>query len=178
MLVTLLSPVNFMTKTDENLKVAFAGESQANRMYLAFAKKAEEEGLIQIAKLFKAAAEAETIHALNHLRVMAKVKSTVENLESAISGETYEFEKMYPDFITEAKKEGNKKAQISFDYANKVEQIHADLYQKAIDTLKNKKEIPKVDYYVCPVCGNTFEDPTQDKCPICATPKEKFVKIS
>src|SRR5512142_522222 len=129
-----------MVKTDENLKAAFAGESQANRLYTAFAKKAEEEGLPQTAKLFRAAAEAETVHALNHLRVMAQVKSTADNLGTAISGETYEFKKMYPDFLAEAKKEGNKAAAQSFDYANQVEQIHAKLYQKALDALKNKQE--------------------------------------
>ena len=167
-----------MPQTDENLKSAFAGESQANRMYLAFAKKADEEGLLQIAKLFRAAAEAETVHALNHLKVMAQVKTTVENLGTAVSGETYEFKKMYPDFIDEAKKEVNKPAQLSFDYANKVEQIHAALYQKAIDALKNKKELLKGDYYVCPVCGNTFEGSTPDYCPICATAKDKFMKVN
>ncbi len=178
LLVPLLFSVNFMVKTDENLKAAFAGESQANRMYLAFAKKAEEEGLTQTAKLFRAAAEAETVHALNHLRVMGQVKSTLENLGTAVSGETYEFKKMYPDFLAEAKKEGNKPAQVSFDYANKVEQIHANLYQKALDALKNKKEPAKADYYVCPVCGNTFEGNTPDMCPICATLKDKFMKIN
>ena len=167
-----------MTKTDENLKAAFAGESQANRLYLAFAKKAEEEGFPQIAKLFRAAAEAETVHALNHVRVLGQVKSTVDNLGTAISGETYESKKMYPDFIADAKKEGNKKAEISFNFANQVEEIHAGLYQKALDALKTKKEPAKVDYYVCPVCGNTFEGSTPDKCPICATPKEKFMKIA
>ena len=167
-----------MVKTDENLKAAFAGESQANRMYLAVAKKADEEGVTQIAKLFRAAAEAETIHALNHLRVTGQVKSTLDNLGTAVSGETYEFKKMYPDFITEAKNDANKPALISFNYANKVEQIHANLYQKAIDALKNKKELAKVDYYVCPVCGNTFEGSTTDVCPICATQKEKFIKIN
>ena len=166
-----------MTKTDDNLKAAFAGESQANRMYLAFAKKAEEEGFPQIAMLFKAAAQAETVHALNHLRVMGQVKSTADNLGTAISGETYEFKKMYPEFIVDAKKDGNKPAENSFDYANKVEQIHANLYQKALDTLKSKNQIDKADYYVCPVCGNTFEGSTPDVCPICATPKEKFMKI-
>ena len=166
-----------MTKTDDNLKAAFAGESQANRMYLAFAKKAEEEGFLQIAKLFRAAAEAETVHALNHLRVMEQVKSTIDNLGTAISGETYEFKKMYPEFIEDAKKEGNKKAKISFDYANEVEQIHANLYQKALDKLKNKTQPADVDYYVCPICGNTFESSAPDNCPICATPKEKFMKI-
>ena len=167
-----------MTKTEENLKAAFAGESQANRMYLAFAKKAAEEGLTQVAKLFKAAAEAETVHALNHLNVLGQVKSTVENLSTAVSGETYEFKSMYPQFIEDAKKEGNKKAIQSFDYANKVEQIHANLYQKALDALKNGKALPEVEIHVCPVCGNTFESTTPDYCPICATLKEKFIKIN
>ncbi|MGD0644365.1 MAG: rubrerythrin family protein [Candidatus Bathyarchaeia archaeon] len=165
-----------MTQTDENLKAAFAGESQANRLYLAFAKKAEEEGLTQIAKLFKAAAQAETVHALNHLQITGQVKSTVGNLGTAITGETYEFKKMYPEFIAEAKKEGNKQAVWSFDLANKVEQIHAGLYQKALDALKNKTELAKVDYYVCSVCGNTVEGSAPDRCPICGSPKEKFLK--
>lgn len=167
-----------MTKTDEDLKEAFAGESQANRMYTAFARKADAEGFPQVAKLFRAAAEAETVHALNHLQVMDKVKTTADNLGTAVSGETYEFKKMYPEFIADAKKDANKKAEISFDYANKVEQIHAAMYQKALDALKNKKELPKSDYYVCPVCGNTFEGTTPDNCPICFTPKEKFMKIN
>jgi rubrerythrin len=166
-----------MTKTDENLKAAFAGESQANRMYLAFAKKAEEEGLTQVAKLFKAAAEAETVHALNHLRVMGQVKTTADNLGTSVSGETYEFKSMYPKMIEEAKAEGNKKAVQSFDYANKVEQIHANLYQKALDALKNNKSVPAADIFVCPVCGNTFEGKAPDICPICATAKDKFAKI-
>ncbi len=166
-----------MTKTDENLKAAFAGESQANRLYLAFAKKAEEEGFNQISMLFKAAAQSETVHALNHLREMKQVKSTMDNLGTAISGETYEFKKMYPDFMEEAKKEGNKKALLSFDYANQVEQIHAGLYQKALDALKNKTQPAKADYYVCPTCGNTFEGSVPDMCPICATAKDKFMKI-
>jgi len=167
-----------MTKTEENLKAAFAGESQANRMYLAFAKKAEAEGLTQVAILFKAAAEAETVHALNHLNVLGQVKSTVENLGTAVSGETYEFKSMYPQFIEDAKKDGNKKALQSFDYANKVEQIHANLYQKALNALKNNRELPKVEMQVCPVCGNTFEGTAPDICPICATLKEKFIKIN
>ena len=166
-----------MTKTDENLKAAFAGESQANRMYLAFAKKAEEEGLTQIAKLFKAAAEAETVHALNHLRVMGQVKMTADNLGTAVSGETYEFKSMYPKMIEDAKAEGNKKAVQSFDYANKVEAIHANLYQKALNALKENKPVPAADIYVCPVCGNTFEGKAPDICPICATLKSKFTRI-
>jgi rubrerythrin len=173
-----LSGDYFMAKTDENLKAAFAGESQANRMYLAFAKVAEKEGFPQVAKLFKAAAEAETVHALNHLNVMGSVKTTADNLSTAVTGETYEFTKMYPQMIEDAKTEGNKKALQSFDYANKVEAIHADLYKKAIDAVKGKKDLPKADIYVCPVCGNTFVDGEPDKCPICATPKAKFMKIA
>lgn len=165
-----------MTKTDHNLKAAFAGESQANRRYLAFARKAEEEGFTQVAKLFKAAAEAETVHALNHLRIIGEIKSTLENLGTAVSGETFEFEKMYPEYIDVAKQEGNKQATWSFDVANKVEQIHAKLFNKAIAALKNKKELKKVDYYVCGFCGNTVEGAPPDKCPICGAPKEKFFK--
>ena len=167
-----------MSKTDENLKAAFAGESQANRMYLAFAKAAEQEGFPQIAKLFKAAAEAETVHAHNHLRVLGQVKTTAENLSTAVTGETYEFKTMYPQFIEEAKAEGNKKALQSFDYANKVEQVHAGLYQKAIEAAKVKSDLPAADIHVCPVCGDTFEGTAPYNCPICGTPKEKFTKIA
>ena len=165
-----------MSRTDDNLKAAFAGESQANRRYLAFAKKAEEEGFTQAAKLFKAAAEAETIHALNHLRTVGEVRSTMDNLNAAFAGETFEFQKMYPEFINTARQEGNKQAAWSFDVANKVEQVHAKLYQKAIDALKNKKELEKVDYYVCGVCGNTVEGSPPDKCPICGSPKSMYFK--
>jgi len=167
-----------MTKTDENLNTAFAGESQANRKYLAFALKAEEEGFTQVAKLFKAAAEAETIHALNHLRITGQVKSTLENLGTAVSGETIEFQKMYPGFIDTAKQEGKKQATWSFDMANKVEQVHAKLYQKAMDAVRNRKQLEEVDYYVCGVCGNTVEGSPPDVCPICGAPKEKFYKPS
>jgi len=167
-----------MVKTEENLKAAFAGESQANRMYLAFAKVADQEGFPQIAKLFRAAAEAETVHALSHLRVIGQVKTTVDNLSTAFSGETYEFKKMYPQMIEDAKAEGNKQALQSFDYANKVEQIHANLYQKAIDSIKTKKDLPSAELHVCPVCGNTFEgSDLPDRCPICMVAKENFKKI-
>lgn len=163
-----------MSKTEKNLEEAFAGESQANRKYLAFAKKAEQEGYKQVAKLFRAAAEAETIHAHNHLRILGGIKSTKENLESAINGETYEFEKMYPQMIEDAKNEGNKSALQSFQYANEVEKIHADFYKKA---LKNLGKNPEVDYYVCQVCGNTVEGEPPDKCPICGALKKMFKKI-
>jgi len=165
-----------MGKTDENLKAAFAGESQANRRYLAFAQKAEEEGFTQAAKLFRAAAEAETVHALNHLRIIGEIKSTIGNLDTGVSGETFEFKEMYPGYIDTAKQEKNKQATWSFNVANKVEQIHAKLFNEAIDALKNKKALEKVDYYVCGVCGNTVEGTPPDKCPICGAPKEKFFK--
>jgi rubrerythrin len=165
-----------MNKTDGNLKSAFAGESQANRKYLAFAHKAEEEGFTQAAKLFRAAAEAETIHALNHLKITGEIKSTLDNLTAAVGGETFEFTKMYPDYIAAAKEEGNKQAAWSFDVANKGEQVHAKLYQKAIDALKAKTEMPKVDYYVCGTCGNTVEGEPPEVCPICGAPKSKFFK--
>jgi rubrerythrin len=167
-----------MNKTNENLKSAFAGESQANRRYLAFAQKAEEEGFTQAAKLFRAAAEAETIHALNHLRITGEIKATLDNLNAALGGETFEFTKMYPEYLETAKQEENKQAVWSFDVANKVEQVHAKLYQKAIDDLKNKKELPKVDYFVCGVCGNTVEGEPPETCPICGNPKSKFFKPS
>lgn len=165
-----------MKKSEVNLIAAFAGESQANRKYLAFSKKAEEEGFTQVAKLFKATAEAETVHALNHLRTLGDVKSTLENLNSALAGEAFEYEKMYPEYIEAAKQEGNKQATWTFDVANKVEQVHGKLYRKAIDALQNKKELEKVDYYVCSVCGHTVEGAPPDKCPICASPKSVFFK--
>jgi rubrerythrin len=160
--------------TEVNLKDAFAGESQANRKYLAFAKKAEEEGYPQVAKLFRAAAEAETVHAHNHLRVLKGVRGTRENLQEAIAGETHEFKKMYPEMMDAAKAEKDNDAYQSFHFANSVEKIHAALYQKAMEHLGN---IEVLDYYVCPVCGNTVEKSVPDKCPICGSPGNKFIKI-
>lgn len=156
-----------MSKSVENLKGAFAGESQANRRYMAFARKAEEEGFSQGAKLFRAAAEAETTHALNHISIMGEVKSTAENLGTSISGETFEFKTMYPEYLATAKKEGNQQATWSFNVANKVEQIHASLFKEATETLKSGKQPPSVDYYVCGVCGNTVEGETPERCPTC-----------
>ncbi len=163
-----------MSKTEKNLQDAFAGESQANRKYLAFAKKAEEEGFKQTAKLFRAAAEAETVHAHNHLRELPGIKSTKENLEEAIKGESYEFQKMYPQMIEDAKAEKNNGAMRSFNFANEVEKIHAELYKKA---LKDLGKNPDVDYYVCQICGNTVENAAPDKCPICSAGKQAFKKI-
>jgi rubrerythrin len=167
-----------MSKTDKNLKEAFAGESQANRRYLAFAKVAEKEGLKQIAKLFRAAAKAETVHALNHLRIIGEIKSSKENLTSAISGETFEYKEMYPEYLRVAKQEEAQQAAWSFDVANKVEQIHAGLFSKAADALKGKMDLTETDYYVCGVCGNTVEEVGPKKCPICGAPKNKFSKVA
>ncbi|MCC4770183.1 rubrerythrin family protein [Methanosarcina sp. DH2] len=158
----------------DNLKAAFTGESMANRTYLAFAKKADEEGYHQIAKLFRAAAAAETVHAFNHLQRMGGIGTTMDNLKDAIEGETYEFMTMYPEFIEEAKKEGDNRALWSFEVANKVERIHAGLYEKALNEIGNNKE---VDYHVCSVCGHTIEGEPEGKCPICGAPASKFNKI-
>lgn len=163
-----------MSKSDKNLKEAFAGESQANRKYLAFAKKAEQEGYRQVAKLFRAAAEAETVHAHNHLRELGGIRSTKDNLDEAIKGESYEFQQMYPKMIEEAKAEGSALAERSFTYANEVEKIHAGLYKKALEALGKNEE---VDYYVCQVCGNTVEGSAPDECPICKAKKQAFKKI-
>jgi rubrerythrin len=160
--------------SEDNLKEAFAGESQANRKYLAFAKKADEDGYHQVARLFRAAAEAETVHAHNHLKVLKGINSTEENLKQAIAGEVEEFKEMYPAFIEVAKEENNKEALWTFDVANQVEEIHADLYQKALDSLGENVE---VGYYVCNFCGNTVEKDAPDLCPICGAPKSEFTKI-
>jgi len=162
-----------MSKTEQNLQEAFAGESQANRKYLAFAKKAEEEGYKQAAKLFRAAAAAETIHAHNHLRELGVVKSTRDNLMAAISGESHEFQHMYPQMIADAQAEGNSNALRSFNYANAVEKVHAALYQKALDTLGRNVD---TDYYVCSVCGYTAEGEAPDECPVCKSKKQAFKK--
>ena len=164
-----------MTKSEQFLMEAFAGESQANRKYLAFAKQAEKEGYPQAAKLFRAAAAAETVHAHAHLRAVGGIKSTAENLKAAISGETHEFEHMYPEMIAAAKAEGNKTAERSFAYANEVEKIHAGLYEKALANLDKKPA--DVDYYVCSVCGYTCETESPDKCPVCNSGAKAFSKV-
>ena len=161
-------------KTEKNLAEAFAGESQANRKYLAFAKKADEEGYPQAAKLFRAAADAETVHAHNHLRAMKGINSTKENLAAAVSGETFEFKDMYPKMIEEANAEDQSEARLSFNFANKVEAIHADLYQNYLDSLGNNADTP---IFVCQVCGNTVEGAAPDKCSVCGNPKEMFNEI-
>jgi rubrerythrin len=163
-----------MSKSTEDLQAAFAGESQANRHYLAYAQKAEQDGFPQIAHLFRAAAAGETIHAMSHLRVMGGVKSTAENLKAAISGENYEWMTMYPDFIKDAEAEGDRKALGSFKRASDVEKIHEELYSKALEVLETGKDAPAVEYYVCPVCGYTHEGKPPNRCPVCGTPGSRF----
>ena len=166
-----------MGTTQENLKAAFAGESQANRRYLFFAEKADGAGHKQIAKLFRAAAEAETVHARNHLSVMGEIKSTKENLEAAVKGENHEFTEMYPGFIKQAKSENNEPAERSFDLANKVEEIHHGLFQKAFDSLESGQPLGDEPYFVCQFCGNTVEGEDPEKCPICGAPRSQFKRI-
>ncbi len=161
-----------------NLAEAFAGESQANRKYLAFAKKAESDGLPQVAKLFRAAAEAETIHAHAHLQAMGGIKGTSENLEAAIAGEGAEFREMYPAMVAAAEAEGNKQALNSFKNAMAVEKIHYDLYSKALEAVKGGSDLPPKAFYVCPVCGNTVEGVAPEVCPICNVPGSKFISIA
>jgi rubrerythrin len=164
-----------MSKTVENLKDAFAGESQANRKYLAYAKKADEEGYPQAARLFRAAAAAETVHAHAHLRAMGGIRTTSENQKDAIVGETHEFKNMYPAMIEAAQAEGHAQAATSFKFANAVEETHADLYQGILDNLGGAQE--EYPYFVCPVCGHTVGKVAPDTCPVCGTPGGKFTKI-
>ena len=163
-----------MSKTLEDLKEAFAGESQANRKYLAFAAAAEKEGFVGVAKLFKAAAAAETVHAHTHLRNMKGIGSTAENLQAAIAGETHEFQHMYPGMIEDAKAEGDKAAERGFTFANAVEELHANLYAAAA---KDIAGYPEKDWYVCSVCGYTIADGAPDKCPVCQALAKAFFKV-
>lgn len=167
-----------MSKTTDDLKAAFAGESQASRKYLSFAKKADDEGYPQIARLFRAASHAETIHAHNHLKALEGIQSTAENLKTAIEGENYEVSSMYPDFIKDAEEEGAKKALRSFIWAMEVEKVHAELYLKALAALEANEAQAETDYYICPFCGYTHEGPLEGRCPVCNTPGEKFERIT
>lgn len=165
-----------MKTTGENLKEAFAGESMANRKYLAFAKQAQKDGFTNVASLFRAAAEAETIHALGHFNAMDGVKSTLENLEYAVNGETYEHEEMYPPMYEQALKEDHK-AKKMFKWAMEVEKVHADLYKIALEAVRAGKDIDSA-VWLCPVCGHLeFMNPPE-KCPVCGVPGAKYEKIS
>lgn len=163
-----------MKKTMENLAAAFAGESQANRKYLAFAKQADKEGYPQVAKLFRAVAEAETLHAHSHLKEMDGINSTEENLRTAMEGEIYEFSEMYPEFLEVAREEGAKSAERTFHFANQAEKAHAELYRKALEELPNRKE---VEYYLCPVCGYVVADEVPQTCPICGAKAKVFIHM-
>ncbi|HEX2960509.1 MAG TPA: rubrerythrin family protein [Ignavibacteriales bacterium] len=165
-----------MSKTQENLKEAFSGESQAYQKYMAFAKKAEKDGLPNIARLFRTAAEAEKIHAEGHLRSLDGVGSTVENLKAAISGETYEYTVMYPPMAEEAEKEGHK-AKRMFNYALKAEEIHAELYKMALDCAILGKDLDDCPIYLCPVCGHIEIGQMPENCPICGAKGDKYVKL-
>ncbi len=164
-------------KTEKNLQEAFAGESQANRRYLFFADKADKEGYSQIARLFRTAAEAETVHARNHFNAIDGVGSTRANLPASATGEHYEFTRMYPPFIEQAEVENNKKAQRSFEYANAVEQIHHGYFEKALKALEAGQQLKDEPYFICPVCGNTVAGEAPEKCPICGTPASRFKRV-
>jgi len=166
-----------MPTTMENLAVAFAGESQANRKYLAFARQAEKEGFAQIAKLFRAAAEAETLHAHAHLANMGGVGTTVQNLEAAVKGETYEFTEMYPPMVKQALTEGHKARQM-LGLALAAEKVHAGLFQQALEAMRSGKDLSQMDVYLCPVCGDLEFGAAPEACPICGAPKARFQKIA
>jgi rubrerythrin len=165
-----------MPTTNENLAVAFAGESQANRKYLAYARQADKEGLPQIARLFRAAAEAETLHALAHFANMGGVGNTLANLEAAVSGETYEYTEMYPPMVEQAKVEAHK-AKTMLAFANSAEQVHAGLFTQALDALKSGKDLSQMEVYLCPICGD-LEFGIPERCPICGAAGSKFQKIA
>jgi len=166
-----------MSNTQQNLQAAFAGESQANRRYLFFAEKAEKDGYSQIARLFRAAAEAETVHAYNHFQVMGGIGSTRDNLTAGVMGEHYEFTAMYPSFIEQAKSENDNRAQVTFRFANEVEKIHHGLYQEALKALEVGQELKDEPYFVCQVCGNTVASEAPEKCPVCGAPRSKFKRV-
>lgn len=163
-----------MAEAEANLKEAFAGESQANRKYVAFARRAEQDGFPGIARLFRTAAEAETIHALGHLAAMDGIGSTADNLRAAIQGETYEFTEMYPPMLQQAEAEGHR-AKRMFNYAMKAEAVHAKIYAMALEAVEQGRDLEAVDFYLCPVCGHIELGKAPDSCPICGAPKEKFV---
>ncbi len=164
--------------TTENLQNAFAGESQANRKYLAYGEQAAKDGFPQVARLFRAVAAAETIHAHAHLRALDGVKGTVENLTDAMAGEEYEVTKMYPPMLAEAKAEGHKKAERSMTHALEVEKVHFGLFQQALDAVKAGKDLPAAAVLVCPVCGHTVVGEAPDECPICKAKGDKFAEAA
>jgi rubrerythrin len=166
-----------MPTTQENLAVAFAGESQANRKYLAFARAAEKEGYPQIARLFRAAADAETVHALAHFQNMGGVGTTLENLKAAVSGETYEYTEMYPPMVEQAKAEGHR-GKTMLGFANEAEKVHASLFRQALEAMQAGKDLSQMDVFLCPVCGDVEFGVVPEKCPICGAPASKFQRVA
>ena len=163
--------------TKKNLADAFAGESQANRKYLAFARQADLDGFPQVARLFRGAAHAETIHALAHLRAMGGIKNTADNLAAAVEGEGFEFQQMYPPYLQQAKEEGDQLAEISFRNALAVEEIHYKLYSDALQAVKAGNDLVTHSIYVCEICGNTVYDEVPERCPVCGVPRDKYTEI-
>jgi rubrerythrin len=171
------SEKSYLMSTKENLKAGFAGESQANRKYSSFSEKAAEEGFPTVAKLFRAASEAEAIHAKRHLSVYG-VPSTLDNLKASVEGETEEFESMYPGFIKESQAEGNADATRSFTFAMKAEEVHAGLYKKAVESVQAGKDLTVAKVLLCPTCGNVALDQAPGACPICGVPGSKWKEIT
>ncbi|CUW40589.1 Rubrerythrin [Magnetospirillum sp. XM-1] len=167
-----------MMTTNDNLAAAFAGESQANRKYLAFAEAAAKDGLPEIAKLFRAVAAAETIHAHAHLRAMGGVKATAENLREAISGEKHEFEEMYPDFIATAEAEGARQALLAMRHAMAVEKVHHGLFLDALAAIEAGHDLPEGEIHVCAICGHTVIGEAPDQCPVCNAKAGKFSAVA
>ena len=163
--------------TEDNLKAAFAGESQAHMRYLIFAKRAEAEGFPNIARLFRAISHAEQVHATNHLDVLGMIRGSVDNLQMAIDGETYEVNEMYPAFNAVAQLQEEKGAMKTTRWALQAEKIHAGMYQKAKQAVESKKDIQLGSVYICDVCGYTVEGEAPDRCPVCGASKDKFRKL-
>ncbi|MCF6308850.1 MAG: rubrerythrin family protein [Sulfurimonas sp.] len=165
-----------MPTTQENLETAFSGESQAFQKYSAFADRAEKDGFANIAKLFRTTAEAEKIHASGHLKAMDKIDSTLDNLKAAIQGETYEFEDMYPPMYEQAKKD-NHKAKKMFGYAMEAEKVHAELYNKAFQAVKDGKDLDEINIYLCPICGHIELGTPLEKCPVCGAKASVYIQL-
>ena len=165
-----------MATTKENLEAAFAGESQAFQKYTNFADKAEKDGFPNVARLFRTAAQAERIHAGGHFAAPEGVGSTVENLEAAIGGETYEFTEMYPPMLEQAKADGHAATRM-FAMAVKAEEVHAKLYTQALDTVRQGNDLAETEFFLCPVCGHIEFGSAPANCPICGTPADKFVLV-
>ena len=165
-----------MPSTTENLKEAFAGESQAYQKYMAFAAQAEKEGYENVARLFRATAEAERLHAAGHLQALDGLGNTADNLEEAIGGETHEYREMYPPMLEQAEMEGHR-AKRMFGYAVKAEAVHAKLYAMALKAVKNGADLAETRFYLCPVCGHIELDAAPDRCPICQAPAARFQRL-